>query len=452
MNTERVLGRFLRANPEFVFHLPEYVESTRFANRIARRFREFRVQRSAASTADETPWRMRRGSIQRVARRIPAYESIEWDREDYWHKIPLLRKSIISTNPDLFLAPSYDQARLWLRQTSGTSGPAVSVWYSSAFFFEWQLLAICKVAWLAGVLDREVRRRTVFCLSLHDNHTLTSRVWGCPTGFRGLTVRSAFHEHDRASVDSVMNLLARHRPAILSLKPNVLESLLQRPDDLRRAVGSALRLVVSGGADLDAGLRLDAEHLLAAPVRNAYGLSEIGGVAAECRVANGLHVYDQELIAEVLGEDGRIAPAGRGELVVSSVANEAMPLLRYCTGDIVDVVRDRCPCGRSGQRIERLSGRILRNYRLADGSELSPTCFNTLLSSFALRELRITQTSVGAFLVEVEWSHHASRSAGAVEAIRDFVVAQTRSLATANVKETVFTPCGKFQRYRTFVA
>ncbi len=94
-----------------------------------------------------------------------------------------------------------------------------------------------------------------------------------------------------------------------------------------------------------------------------YGLSEVigPGVAAECREGKGaLHVFDDHFLPEVVDpENGRPAAEGRlGELVLTTLTKEALPVLRYRSGDITRFVDEPCPCGRTHRRIARFSGRI----------------------------------------------------------------------------------------------
>lgn len=93
-----------------------------------------------------------------------------------------------------------------------------------------------------------------------------------------------------------------------------------------------------------------------------YGLSEVmgPGVAAECREGKGaLHVFDDHFFPEIVdpatGE--AVRPGESGELVLTTLTKEAMPVLRYRTGDITHFVDEPCPCGRPYRRIARFSGR-----------------------------------------------------------------------------------------------
>jgi phenylacetate-CoA ligase len=91
-----------------------------------------------------------------------------------------------------------------------------------------------------------------------------------------------------------------------------------------------------------------------------YGLSEVigPGVAMECREGKGaLHVFDDHFLPEVVDpETGE--PAEQGELVLTTLTKEALPVIRYRTGDVTSFVDEPCPCGRTHRRIARFSGRV----------------------------------------------------------------------------------------------
>lgn len=92
-----------------------------------------------------------------------------------------------------------------------------------------------------------------------------------------------------------------------------------------------------------------------------YGLSEIvgPGVAAECEEQNGLHVFEDHFFPEIIDpESGTVLPDGEeGELVLTTLSKEAMPLIRYRTGDITKLLPEPCGCGRTLRKIQRIHRR-----------------------------------------------------------------------------------------------
>ncbi len=96
-------------------------------------------------------------------------------------------------------------------------------------------------------------------------------------------------------------------------------------------------------------------------VYNSYGLSEMNGpgVAFECECKQGMHLWEDNFLMEIVDpKTGEPVPDGKpGELVLTTLCREAMPILRYRTRDITSIVSEPCACGRTHRRIQRITGR-----------------------------------------------------------------------------------------------
>jgi phenylacetate-CoA ligase len=128
------------------------------------------------------------------------------------------------------------------------------------------------------------------------------------------------------------------------------------PEDLALEVG------VFGGEPWTAEMGAEIERLLGLTALNMYGLSEIvgPGVAAECREGRaGSHVNEDHFLVEVIDPLGGapLAPGEEGELVFTTLTKEALPLLRYRTGDIAAIDLEPCACGRTLARMGPVRGR-----------------------------------------------------------------------------------------------
>ena len=123
----------------------------------------------------------------------------------------------------------------------------------------------------------------------------------------------------------------------------------------------SLRTGIFGAEAWSDATRNELQDRLGVTAYDSYGLSELygPGVAFECPEQDGLHIWHDSYLVEIIdpatGEP--LGPGERGELVVTPLVKEAMPLLRYRTGDITMLLEDDCPCGRM-QRIARFSGRV----------------------------------------------------------------------------------------------
>jgi phenylacetate-CoA ligase len=123
-----------------------------------------------------------------------------------------------------------------------------------------------------------------------------------------------------------------------------------------------LQLGLFGGEPWTEELRIEIERVLGLRAMNFYGLSEMcgPGVAAECLVArSGLHVQEDHFLVEVVDPDGDgpAAAGSAGELVLTTLTKEALPLIRYRTGDLVSITEEPCQCGRTTVRLMELRGR-----------------------------------------------------------------------------------------------
>jgi phenylacetate-CoA ligase len=128
--------------------------------------------------------------------------------------------------------------------------------------------------------------------------------------------------------------------------------------DLRE---SALEIGMFGAEPWSQAMRAEIESRLGLKAVDIYGLSEImgPGVACECEHRHGLHGWEDHFLFEVIDpETGKPRPDGEaGELVITTLIKQALPMIRYRTRDITRITRERCDCGRTHARILRVTGR-----------------------------------------------------------------------------------------------
>ncbi len=122
-----------------------------------------------------------------------------------------------------------------------------------------------------------------------------------------------------------------------------------------------LRIALIGAEPYTEEYRKRIENLFAMKVYNSYGLSEMNGpgVAFECQEQNGMHVWEDAYIPEIINpETGEPVAEGEvGELVMTCLCRQGMPILRYRTRDLTRFLPGECACGRKHRRIDRILGR-----------------------------------------------------------------------------------------------
>ena len=122
-----------------------------------------------------------------------------------------------------------------------------------------------------------------------------------------------------------------------------------------------LRVGVFGAEPWTDAMRRHIEERAGIKAYDIYGLSEIigPGVATECCRQDGLHVFEDHFLMEIVDPDtDRVLPDGEeGELVLTTLSKQAIPMIRYRTHDITSIIPERCACGRSIRRIRRITHR-----------------------------------------------------------------------------------------------
>jgi len=209
--------------------------------------------------------------------------------------------------------------------------------------------------------------------------------------------------------------------------------------------------VVAGAEPLLPAMRSAMERAWGAPVGNAWGTSEGGPTGVSCFGGAGMHLSDDLLVIEPVGDDGR--PVGAGEtsakIYLTNLFNTALPLIRYEITDEVTVLAEPCPCGSAFARVADVQGRLDDVFRYAGGIAIHPHVFRSPLSREpGLIEYQVRQTPRGATI--------AIRTADEVnvEALRAAIAAHVAraglrdpDIAVVRVAAIERTAIGKLKRF-----
>ena len=179
----------------------------------------------------------------------------------------------------------------------------------------------------------------------------------------------------------------------------------------------ALRKAFVGAEPHTEETRRKIEAALGVDVYNSYGLTEMNGpgVAFECEGKCGLHVWEDNFVLEIInpatGEP--VSEGETGELVLTSINREAMPLLRYRTRDLTSLIPGPCACGRTHRRIRRITGRS-DDMLIVRGVNIFPQQIERVLMSMPQigRNYLIQLEGLDDMTVKVELSPVGFRRAG----------------------------------------
>lgn len=146
-----------------------------------------------------------------------------------------------------------------------------------------------------------------------------------------------------------------------------------------------LKYGVFGAEPWTDGMRRDLERKLGIRATDIYGLSEVigPGVATECEVQQGLHIFEDHFLPEIIDPvTGEVLPDGaEGELVFTTITKEGIPVIRYRTRDLTSLNREICDCGRTHVRMQKVLGRS-DDMLIIRGVNVFPTQVESVLVSF----------------------------------------------------------------------
>ena len=263
-----------------------------------------------------------------------------------------LKADLRDTYPfGMFAVPPGDLRRI--HASSGTTGKPTVVGYTRGDLDCWADLMARSLA-CAGARPGDI---------VHNAYGYGLFTGGLGAHYGAERLGCAVVPMSGGGTERQVTLLTDFGASVLCATPsyalNIAEVAAGMGVDLRR---SKLRIGVFGAEPWSEGMRRDLQEQLGLTAVDIYGLSEIlgPGVAAECGVAQaGLHGWEDHFLFEVIdAETLQPLPMGAtGELVVTTLTKEALPMIRYRTRDITRLSDEPCACGRTHVRIMRVIGR-----------------------------------------------------------------------------------------------
>ena len=240
-----------------------------------------------------------------------------------------------------------------LHSSSGTTGNPTVVLHTQKDLDEWAN-AVARCLWMVGSRPDDVFQNSA-------GYGMFTAGLGFQYGAERvgmLTVPAAAGNTTR-QIKFIKDFGTTVLHAIPSYASRIYEVMKEEGVDPRRDTN--LRVLCIGAEPHSEEQRRRIEQDLGVKAYNSYGISEMmgPGVAFECEEQNGLHIWEDYFIVEII-DPVTLEPVAEGEigeLVITTINREAMPLLRYRTRDLTRLLPGTCPCGRSHRRLARLQGR-----------------------------------------------------------------------------------------------
>jgi phenylacetate-CoA ligase len=197
-------------------------------------------------------------------------------------------------------------------------------------------------------------------------------------------------------------------PTFLCTLPSDLEGMLPVFEETGRKLDS-LRQIFCGSEILNDEVRARAWRVLGTEIAEYYGSTE-AFLAWQCP-SGSLHVNSEHVFLEIVDEENRSVPSGSpGRVLVTTLENRLMPLVRYEIGDYAIASEKPCSCGRTLPRIERVMGRSVNLFRLDDGRLMSPWRLLDRIKGYPeLGQFQLVQTDVETYCVRHTGGRPVSR-------------------------------------------
>ncbi len=268
-------------------------------------------------------------------------------------RLPMTTKEDLRENYPFGLAcvPLRECTRL--HSSSGTTGNPTVVLHTERDLEEWAQ-AVARCLWMVGSRPEDVFQNSA-------GYGMFTAGLGFQYGAErlGMLTVPAAAGNTKRQIKFIRDFGTTVLHAIPSYASRVYEVMKAEGVDPRK--DTQLRILCIGAEPHSEEQRQRIEDQLGVKAYNSYGISEMmgPGVAFECKEQNGLHIWEDYFIVEIIDPvtlepvpDGEL-----GELVLTTINREAMPLLRYRTRDLTRLLSGTCPCGRTHRRISRLQGR-----------------------------------------------------------------------------------------------
>jgi len=340
--------------------------------------------------------------VEHARANVPYYGRILRDREIRsvfdLAAVPFLTKDLIRENFEELKAANLPPDRFIPNSTGGSTGEKLEFFGDTAQILDSLLLRSNSwTGWRPGEKQ----------LQLWGSHYDISIVSGLAGTLKNRLIQRnvLLSSYDMTAEDmaSYLDRINAYGPALITGYPSAMALFSEFIRDRGRRVHSPKGIITSAET-LFEHQRETIESVFGSPVFDRYGCREAGGVAQECAERNGLHIFTEHVVVEVVDENGEPCGPGRtGEIVLTKLDNYAFPLIRYRIGDIGAISGRTCPCGRNLPMLERVEGRAFDIIVGTNGNHLSGTFWTILLREYVegVKSFQVVQEELGRLVLRL---------------------------------------------------
>lgn len=289
--------------------------------------------------------------------------------DSLWQRVPVLPRQHVQQFEkqlkSVAIPPSH--GRVSDIRTSGSTGLPIRVARTDTFIMFVNAFSLREHFWL----QQDPRFKLMAIRSIRGLKPGRVRVqgsWGPPFSWLFNTGPSIMMDITSGIENQLQNLI-KHQPDYLITYPSNLQELISHEEI---AQVRNLKQVRTLSESLPDGLREEVQEKLGARLVDVYSANEIGALALKCPKYDHYHVQSENVLLEVLREDGSACHPGEvGRVVITCLHNFAMPLIRYSILDYAEV-GEPCACGRGLPVLKRILGRSRNMVAMPDGNRVWP--------------------------------------------------------------------------------
>ena len=270
-------------------------------------------------------------------------------------KLPVLTKALVRSHMKDLVADDIERGDLIRSQTGGSTGSPLVFFTSRHDRYSYgHARGLLAMEWAGVALGDRVT--TLVQHQVSAPTWLERRIEPLSTMFRRNMLVPLASLSDQ-NLDSVVRLLHRTKPRAIAAYPSTLALLAGYIHDSGRSA-PALHAVLTGGEQIFEHQRTLVRDVFGVEPYSRYGTHENFLLATECEAHVGMHVFAQDLVLEIVDDNGSpVGPGTEGRVLVTNLHARGMPFIRYDTGDVGSYAVAPCPCGRSMPLLDLLSGR-----------------------------------------------------------------------------------------------
>lgn len=296
---------------------------------------------------------------------------------DDLYKIPFTTKQDLRDNYPFGLSTVPMEKVVRLHSSSGTTGTPTVILHTQCDLDEWAN-AVARCLYMVGLRAGDIFQNS-------SGYGMFTGGLGFQYGAErlGMLTVPAAAGNTKRQIKFITDFGTTALHAIPSYAGRLYEVMAEMGIDPRR--DTKLKTLIIGAEPHSEEQRKRIEDMLGVKAYNSFGMSEMcgPGVAFECTEQNGLHIWEDYYIVEIVDpETLEPVPEGEiGELVLTTLSREAMPLLRYRTRDLTRILPGECPCRRHHKRLDRMKGRS-DDMMILKGVNIFPIQIENILMQF----------------------------------------------------------------------